>query len=640
MTFANEWILHFLWAMPLFAFVLMVQHRRRQRAMDRFAEQTLLKRLTPEDHKGKRLLKALLLLFALGTLIFALAGPRWGSQYQEVSRKGVDIMVLVDVSRSMMVEDVKPNRLERATREIIDFLKVVEGDRVGLTAFAGAAFVQCPLTLDYAALEMFLNVLQPGIIPVPGTDLGTAIETGLSAFDAKTETDKVMLLITDGEDNENRGLEAARKAADQGAKIFIFGIGDPSGGPIPAGNDQGGFKKDKSGNLVLSKLDEKTLQDIAMETGGGYVRSMAGDLDLDILYFDGIKQKTEAQTLKSGKIKVHEEHFNLFILAAFLLLLFEELLDDKRRANAKRKYSFFIFVLILGLTPWLCFSPVSAAETPDELYQQGRYAEAEQAYSRHDMDHPKDTRFRYNRGCAAFQNGQYEEASAAFSSVIRRTENEDVRFKAAFNLGNTAFKQGDYASASTYYKQALADQPDSEDARYNLELSLRALKKEKEEQDQEQTDTPQSDKPPQGSDQEKKEGTDHQGQGEQSPDKEPQQSDQEKEDPQKNGDPQKADDQTPKNDGKEQSNNNENQASAQNKPPESIDEDTLSGDLKPRETLPEMESTAPLKGDNPSEIDRKKAEALLDNIQEDPSGIMRFMLSDENRKNSFSGRDW
>jgi Ca-activated chloride channel family protein len=640
MTFANEWILHFLWAMPLFAFVLMVQHRRRQRAMDRFAEQTLLKRLTPEDHKGKRLLKALLLLFALGTLIFALAGPRWGSQYQEVSRKGVDIMVLVDVSRSMMVEDVKPNRLERATREIIDFLKVVEGDRVGLTAFAGAAFVQCPLTLDYAALKMFLNVLQPGIIPVPGTDLGTAIETGLSAFDAKTETDKVMLLITDGEDNENRGLEAARKAADQGAKIFIFGIGDPSGGPIPAGNDQGGFKKDKSGNLVLSKLDEKTLQDIAMETGGGYVRSMAGDLDLDILYFDGIKQKTEAQTLKSGKIKVYEEHFNLFILAAFLLLLFEELLDGKRRANAKRKYSFFIVVLVLGLTPWLCLSPASAAETPDELYRQGRYEEAEQAYSRHDMDHPKDIRFRYNRGCAAFQNGQYEEASAAFSSVTRRTENEDVRFKAAFNLGNTAFKQGDYASASTYYKQALADQPDSEDARYNLELSLRALKKEKEEQDQEQTDTPQSDKPPQGSDQEKKEGTDHQGQGEQSPDKEPQQSDQEKEDPQKNGDHQKPDDQTPKNDEKEQSNNNENQASAQNKPPESIDEDTLSGDLKPRETLPEIESTDPLTGDNPSDIDRKKAEALLDNIQENPSGIMRFMLSDENRKNSFSGKDW
>ncbi len=633
MTFQNEWILHFLWAMPLFAFVLMVRHRRRQRAMSLFAEQSLLKRLTPEDHKGKRFLKALLILFALGVLIFALAGPRWGSQYQEVSRKGVDIMMLVDVSRSMMVEDVKPNRLERATREIIDFLKVVEGDRVGLTVFAGAAFVQCPLTLDYAALEMFLSALEPGIIPVPGTDLGTAIETGLSAFDTGTETDKVMLLITDGEDNENRGLEAARKAANQDIKIFVFGIGDPSGGPIPAGNDQGGFKKDKSGNLVLSRLDEKTLQDVARETGGGYVRSMAGDLDLDVLYFDGIKQKTKAQTLKSGKIKVYEEHFNLFVLAAFLLLLFEELLDDKRRPRTKRKYSFFTVLLVFGLSPWLCLSPVEASETPDELYRQGRYEEAEQAYSQYDMDHPKDIRFRYNRGCAAFQNGQYEEAAAAFSSVIKRTALGDVRFKAAFNLGNTAFKQGDFASAATYYKQALADQPASEDARYNLELSLRALKKEKEKQEKESSDTPPSDTQSEGDDQAKQDGTEKQEPGKQPSDEESRPGDQEEEDLQKDEDNQKTEDQADGDDG-------ENQTSAQNKPPESTDENTLSGDLKPRETLPELESINPLNGEGPSDMDRKKAEALLDNVQEDPSEIMRFMLSDENRKNSFSGRDW
>jgi Ca-activated chloride channel family protein len=632
MTFANIWILHFLWALPLIAFVLMVQHRRRQRALVRFAEQTLLKRLTPEDHKGKRFLKALLILFALTILIFALAGPRWGSHYQEVSRKGVDIMMLVDVSRSMMVEDVKPNRLERATREIIDFLKVVEGDRVGLTVFSGAAFVQCPLTLDYAALEMFLNVLQPGSLPVPGTDLGTAIETGLSAFDAKAETDKVMLLITDGEDNENRGLGAARKAADQGVKIFVFGMGDPSGGPIPTGNGQGGFKKDKDGNLVLSRLDEKTLQDIANETGGGYVRSMAGDLDLDILYFDGIKQKTQAQTLKSGKIKVYEEHFNLFVLAAFLLLFFEDLLDNKQRANGKRNFPFFMVTLVFGLTPWLCIAPATAAESGDALYRQGRYEEAAHVYAQQDMDHPKDIRFRYNRGCADFQNGQYAEASAAFSSVMIRTENADVRFKAAFNLGNTAFKQGDYASAATYYKQALAEHPSSENARYNLELSLRAREKEK--QEQAQPDAPPSNTPPQENGQDKSKETERQGQGKQPPDKKPQQNGQDKEDPPKAEDP------PSENNAKEPSSDRRNQASAPNKPPESKETDTLSGDLKPREPMPEPASSDPVKGEKPPGIDRKKAQALLDNIQEDPSGLMRFMIADENRQNSFSGRDW
>ncbi|MBW2312442.1 MAG: VWA domain-containing protein [Deltaproteobacteria bacterium] len=228
MTFAHSWILHFLWILPAFGFLLIVQNRKKKRAMDGFADEDLLKRLAPEDHKGKRFLKGILLIFALSALLFSLAGPRWGSHYQEVSREGVDIMILVDVSRSMMVEDVKPNRLERARREIIDFLKVIQGDRVGLVAFSGAAFVQCPLTLDYAALQMFLTALQPGLIPVPGTDMGAALEAGLSAFDFKTGTDKVILLITDGEDNENRGLEAARKAAKKGIKIFIFGIGEPS----------------------------------------------------------------------------------------------------------------------------------------------------------------------------------------------------------------------------------------------------------------------------------------------------------------------------------------------------------------------------------------------------------------------------
>ena len=336
MTLANGWVLHFLWILPMTAFALIVRHRRRRRSMERFAEPALLKRLTSEDHKGRRFIKAILILCTLGILLLALAGPRWGNRYQEVSCKGVDIMLLVDVSRSMMVEDVKPNRLERARREIIDLIKVVEGDRIGLTAFSGAAFVQCPLTLDYAALEMFLSILQPGIIPVSGTDIGGAIETGMSAFDFKVETDKVMLLITDGEDNERRALKAARDAARQGVKIFVFGIGEPNGGPVPAGNEQGGFTKDGNGNLVLSKLDEKTLQDLASVTGGGYVRSVAGDLDLDRLYFEGIKQKTEAQTLKSRKIKIYEERFNVFILVALLLLLVEGLLEDKCRPAAKR----------------------------------------------------------------------------------------------------------------------------------------------------------------------------------------------------------------------------------------------------------------------------------------------------------------
>jgi Ca-activated chloride channel family protein len=265
-------------------------------------------------------------------MLVALAGPRWGSRYEEVSRKGVDIMIVVDVSRSMLAEDIKPSRLERARREVLDFLRVIEGDRAGLVAFAGAAFVQCPLTLDYGALIMFLSSLAPDLIPVPGTDLGAAIESALSSFDFKSETDKVILLITDGEDNEKRGLEAAEKAARKGAKIFVFGMGDAAGGPIPAAGNKGGFEKDKEGKLILSKLDEEGLRKIAARTGGAYVRSVAGDLDLDLLYFDGIKVRTEATTLKSRKIRIYEERFTFFLLAAFLFLILEGLIRERKQS--------------------------------------------------------------------------------------------------------------------------------------------------------------------------------------------------------------------------------------------------------------------------------------------------------------------
>ena len=209
MSLSNLWMLNFLWLLPLAAVALIIENRQKKRALQAFADPHLLARLTTLDHRGRKFIKALLVLLALGLMLFALAGPRWGSHYEEVSQKGVDVMILIDVSPSMLVEDISPNRLERARREILDFIKVVQGDRIGLVAFAGAAFVQCPLTLDYAALEMFLGALQPDLIPVPGTDLGGAIHTGLSAFDDQSATDRVIMLITDGEDNENQGIQAA-----------------------------------------------------------------------------------------------------------------------------------------------------------------------------------------------------------------------------------------------------------------------------------------------------------------------------------------------------------------------------------------------------------------------------------------------
>ena len=212
--------------------------------MERFAEPELLDRLTGDIRRGRRLIRSAFLLAALGLMLLALAGPRWGSHYQEVSQKGVDIMIVLDVSSSMMVSDVNRTDSKGPGGRSQTSSRWSRGTG-GSGGLSGAAFIQCPLTLDYGALNMFLNALGPDLIPVPGTDLGAAIERAIASFDKRSETDRVILLITDGEDNENKGLQAARKRQRTGSKSLCSGLGIPSRGPVPAGEGRAVLKKIK-----------------------------------------------------------------------------------------------------------------------------------------------------------------------------------------------------------------------------------------------------------------------------------------------------------------------------------------------------------------------------------------------------------
>ncbi|MBI4776497.1 MAG: VWA domain-containing protein [Deltaproteobacteria bacterium] len=332
MKFQYLWILHLLWLIPFFAIFFVVDRRRKWLALSKYADPALLERLAPPLNHRKVVFKAILMLAAVGFIIFSLAGPQWGSHYREVSGKGVDIAVVLDVSRSMLARDVKPNRLERAKREILDLLKVMQGDRVALVTFAGAAFVEYPLTLDYAAMELFINGVSPDQSPVPGTDLGQAVRKAMDCFDFKSETDKAVILVTDGEDQEGRGVEEAKEAASKGVRLFIIGMGAPEGAPIPRGGDESGFEKDAQGNLILSKLVEPGLIKMAAATGGGYTRSVTGDLDLDSIYFQGLRAKTEKKELKGGKVRVYEERFHLFAVLALAFLLTEGLVRERTPA--------------------------------------------------------------------------------------------------------------------------------------------------------------------------------------------------------------------------------------------------------------------------------------------------------------------
>ncbi len=310
--------------------------RRRRDALRRFAEARLLPALTPDLDDRRQRWRALLLVGALALVVVALAGPKWGFHWEEVHREGVDIVVALDTSRSMLAEDVKPNRLARAKLAIEDLVKQLQGDRIGLVAFAGSAFVQCPLTLDYQAFAESLRAVNVGIIPKGGTALTAAIKAGLEAFEGHQGKHQALIVITDGEDHEGHVDDAAKEAGDKGIKIYTVGIGTAEGELIPVTVDgQQDFLKDRRGQVVKSRLDQETLQKIATTTSGAYVHGTGPDLGLDQVYTDFIG-KMEKRELKSTMERRFEERFQVPLLLALILIAVEPLVGERRRATGKR----------------------------------------------------------------------------------------------------------------------------------------------------------------------------------------------------------------------------------------------------------------------------------------------------------------
>lgn len=332
MNFGNLSYLLLLWLLPALVFFYMYAFMKKQRALRQFCGPELAGRLLPQLRQGRQKLKAFFIILAVLFLTLALVRPRWGFHWEDIKRRGVDIMVAVDVSKSMLARDIQPSRLERAKRKVEDLVKMLQGDRIGLIAFAGASFVQCPLTLDYGAFTIFLDYLSPDLIPVPGTAIGDAIRKGVESFNRQERTSKALILITDGEDHGSRPLEAAELAKKEGVRIFTIGIGqEDAAAPIPATDGSGGFLKDRQGNMVMSRLDETTLQKIALDTGGSYVRSVTGDMDLEAIYKKEIRTGMEQKELTSTRKKRWEERFQWFLAAAVLLLLAEFFIREKKQ---------------------------------------------------------------------------------------------------------------------------------------------------------------------------------------------------------------------------------------------------------------------------------------------------------------------
>jgi len=286
----------------------------------------------------RRRWKYVLLIGGLIILIFCLARPQFGTHMVMVKKEGQDVALVIDVSNSMMAEDMKPNRLEKAKQEVRGLLSRLEGDRVALIAFAGASFIQCPLTVDYSAAAIFLDVIDVDLIPQQGTNLADAISTATSVFNEKERKHKVMILITDGEDF-GEGVEAVVEEAKlQGVRIFCIGLGHPDGEPIPIRNSKGdmvGYKKDQQGDLVLTKLNDVALRSIASQTNGKFYHASAGEIELESIYneISGMEGKEQ-----EGRMMTQYEDRYQYILPFALLALSLEVLISERR-NRRRNNS-------------------------------------------------------------------------------------------------------------------------------------------------------------------------------------------------------------------------------------------------------------------------------------------------------------
>ena len=333
MHFANvNFVSIALYAVILIAAFYMWVARRRKKLVRRFADKNLVPGLTPSARMISRLLKTFFISTAVILCLLALARPQWGFDWQEVKVAGVDILIAVDVSKSMLATDVKPNRLERSKFAVKDLIKKLNGDRIGLIAFAGTAFTQCPLTIDYNGFMLALDDMGVGTIPRGGTSITAAITEAMKDFSGADKKYKVLVIITDGEDFEGDALAAAQDAAKNGMKIYCVGVGSAEGEIIPATADSGerGYLTDRQGNVIKTKLNEDLLKRIAIATGGSYVKATQGEFGLTLLYDRSIS-KLEKRDLESKMKKQYHEHFQILLAMAVLLLFIEPLVSERSR---------------------------------------------------------------------------------------------------------------------------------------------------------------------------------------------------------------------------------------------------------------------------------------------------------------------
>lgn len=325
--FQNEEYLWFLLLIPFLIIAYNVLYWWKTKQLKKFGDLELIHTLSKDISKRGKIWKFIFILLAISSLVICIARPQFGTKYQEITREGIEIIIAVDVSNSMLTKDIAPNRLDKAKKSIARLISKLREDKIGLIVFAGDAYVQLPVTSDYASAKMFLSSIGPSIVPKQGTAIGSAIDLAVRSFNFNSETNKVLVIITDGENHEDDPVEAAEIANKEGIIIHTIGMGLPKGKPIPNTNG-GGFMKDKSGNVVMSKLDEKTLRKIAAAGKGTYVRATNSNSGLDLIISE--INKVEKTKSKQKEYAEYDENFIVFAWIALILLVLEILIFERK----------------------------------------------------------------------------------------------------------------------------------------------------------------------------------------------------------------------------------------------------------------------------------------------------------------------
>ncbi|MDT8287329.1 MAG: VWA domain-containing protein, partial [Elusimicrobiales bacterium] len=453
----------------------LAQDKVRAELLSRLAR-TGLDRLVPPEELARARRRDGILLSAFALLALSLAGPQWGVELEPVGELSGNVMIAVDTSRSMEARDVKPSRLENAKLMLKALAEDLSSYRIGIIAFSGEAFVQCPLTTDTEAIKYFVNALSTSMLMTQGTEIAGAVETAAAAME-RYPGEKTLILITDGEDFSDYMDRAIERAGEANLRIFAVGIGSPEGELIPDG--EGGYRKDSAGRPVVTRLDEKTLIRLARATGGEYIR-YTGPENVS----SALRRTLSGLELGGAKLKgrsVFKNRYQFTLGAALLLLLIE--LTVMARPFGWRGFfgrsggsaAPLAALLIAFMAAGARAGPAEKeAKIGNELYEEGEYDTALEHFSKAGELAPDDARMKFNAGAALYRLDDYERAREAFEGAAGT--GEKFRSRALFNAGNALFKAGDYAGAVESYKKAILADPADDNARYNLQKALEMKK--------------------------------------------------------------------------------------------------------------------------------------------------------------------